>query len=190
LILGLAVAALAICGVCAAMVGSAVLGTVAPRIFDAGPDGIDLRPTPGAIAPEIALPAEAAGYERRECRPVAGFRGVDLGPEVVEAIYTGPRGSARVLAARLGSYHDAARAVAELLAQLERVSSLGSHRLVTEEAFGNWRTSSGKRSFVSWHAPAWGIERHGFAWQSGHWCFIVASNDPVIRRDVTLGFPY
>jgi len=112
LILGLAVAVLVTCGVCAAGAGAAALRALAPRVLGAGPDGIDLRPTPGAIAPEAALPAEAGGYKRGECRPVARFRGVDLGPEAVEAIYTGPRGSARVIAARLASYHDAATAVA------------------------------------------------------------------------------
>jgi hypothetical protein len=190
LILGLAVAALVICGACAVTAGVVAVGTVAPRVLGAGPDGIDLRPTPGAIPPEVALPAEVAGYERGEYHSIVGFRGVDLGPEAVEAIYTGPGGSTRVAAARLESYHDAATAVSELAAQLERVGSLDSRRLVAEEPFEGWWSASGKRNFVFWHAPSWGMDRHGFARQSGDWCFIVASNDPVARRDVSLGFPY
>jgi hypothetical protein len=189
-ILGLAVAVLVICVSCAIALGAAAAGGAAHRVMVAGPDGIDLRPTPGAITPEAALPPEVAGYERGECQPIAEFRGVDLGLEAVEAIYAGSRGSARVIAARLDSYHDAAAAVSELVAQLETASSLDSRRLVAEEPFQGWRSASGKRSFVFWHALAWETDRHGFAWQSGNWCFIVASNDPLARRDVTLSFPY
>jgi hypothetical protein len=189
-ILSLAAAVLATCAPCAITAGAVAVGTVGQRMLGAGPDGIDLRPTPGAIALEAALPPEVAGYERGECQPIAEFRGVDLGLGAVEAIYTGSRGSACVIAARLGSYQDAAAAVSELAAQLETTSSLDSHRLVAEEPFRGWWSASGKRSFVFWHALAWETDRHGFAWQSGNWCFIVASNDPLARRDVTLGFPY
>jgi hypothetical protein len=190
LILGLAVAALAVCGACAVTAGVVAVGTVAPKVLGAGPDGIDLRPTPGAIPPEIALPAEIAGYERGEYHSIVEFHGVALGPEAVEAIYTGPGGSARVVAARLESCHHAATAVSKLAAQLKKVGSLDSRRLVAEEPFEGWWSAFGKRDFVFWHAPAWGMDRRGFAWQSGNWCFIVASNDPVARRDVSLGFPY
>jgi hypothetical protein len=190
LILGLAILGLGVCGTCAVTAGVWALGSAASRVLGAGPDGIDLRPTPGVISPQAALPADVAGYERGACRPVAEFRGVDLGPEAVEAIYTGPGGSARVIAARLASYHDAAIAVRDLAAQLERAGSLDSRRLVAEEPFEGWWSASGKRNFVFWHAPAWEMDRHGFAWQSGNWWFIVASDDPVARRDVSLGFPY
>ena len=189
-IMGLVVAVLVICVLCAIAVGPVAVGTVGQRVLGAGPDGIDLRPTPGVIAPEAALPPEVAGYGRGECQPIAEFRGVDLGPEAVETIYAASRGSARVIAARLESYHDAAAAVSKLAAQLETTSSLDSHRLVAEEPFRGWGSASGKRNFVFWHALAWEKDRHGFAWQSGNWCFIVASNDPLTRRDVTLGFPY
>lgn len=75
----------------------------------------------------------------------------------------------------------AAAAVRELAVQLERISSLDSHRLVAEEPFEGWWSASGKRNFVFWHALAWETDRHGFAWQSGYSCFIVASNDLVAR---------
>lgn len=188
--LGLAVAVLVICVSCAIAVGAVAAGSAVQRMLGAGPDGIDLRPTPGAITPETALPPAVAAYERGECQPIAEFRGVGLGPEAVEAIYSGSRGSARVIAARLESYQDAAAAVSELAEQLEKTSCLDSHRLVAEEPFRGWGSASGKRNFVFWHALAWEKDRHGFAWQSGNWCFIVASNDPLSRRDVTLGFPY
>ena len=189
-ILGLAAVGLVICAACTATIGAVALGAVGQRVLGAGPDGIDLRPTPGAIALEAALPPDVAGFERGECRPVAQFRGVDLGVEAVEVLYAGPRGSARAIAARLESYHDAAAAVSELARQFQRTSSLDSHRLMAEEPFRGWWGASGKRNFVFWHALAWETDRHGFAWQSGNWCFIVASNDPTARRDVTLGFPY
>jgi hypothetical protein len=189
-ILGLAVAVLIICVSCAIAVGAVAVGTVGQRVLGAGPDGIDLRPTPGAIAPEAALPPEVGGYERGECQLIAEFRGMDLRREAVEAIYVGSRGSVRVIAARLDSYQDAATAVFELAGQLQTTSSLDSHRLTAEEPFRGWWGASGKRNFVFWHALAWETDRHGFAWQSGNWCFIVASNDPLARRDVTLGFPY
>jgi hypothetical protein len=189
-ILGLAVAVLVICVSCAIAVGAVAVGTVGQRVLGAGPDRIDLRPTPGAIAPEAALPPVVGGYERGEPQPTAEFRGVALGLEAVEAIYTGSRGSARVIAARLDSYQDVAVAVSELTAQLETTSSLDSHRLVAKEPFRGWWSASGKRNFVFWHALAWETDRHSFAWQSGNWCFIVASNDPLARRDVTLNFPY
>ena len=188
--LGLVVAVLVLCVSCAIAVGAVAAGSAAQRVLGAGPDGIDLRPTPGAMTPEAALPPKVAGYEQGELQPIAGFRGVDLGPEAVEAIYTGSRGSARVIAARLDSYQDAAVAVSELAAQLETTSNLDSHRLVAEGPSQGWWSPSGKRSFAFWHALAWETDRHGFAWQSGNWCFIVASNDPLARRDVTLGFPY
>jgi hypothetical protein len=190
LILGLAEAAVVICGPCAVTAGVVAAETVVPRVFGAGPDGIDLRRTPGAIALEAALPPEVAGYERGECQPIAEFRGVDLGLGTLEAIYTGSRGSARVIAASLESYHDAAAAVSELAGQLERTSSLDSHRLVAEEPFRGWWSASGKRNFVFWHALACETDRHGFAWQSGNRCFIVASDDPLARRDVTRGLLY
>jgi hypothetical protein len=167
------VTVLVICVACPVIAGTVAVGTVAPRVLGAGPDGIDLRPTPGAIPPEVALPAEVAGYERGEYHSLIEFRGVDLGPVAVEAIYTGPGGSARVVAARLEGYHDAATAVSELAGQLERTRSLDSHRLVAEEPFQGWWGTSGKRNFVFWHALAWEMDRHGFAWQSGNWCFIV-----------------
>jgi hypothetical protein len=190
LILGLAAAGIIICEACAVTAGVLAVGTVARTALAAGPDGIDLRPTPGAIAPEVALPAEIGGYEREECQAIAEFQGVDLGSEAVEAVYIGPAGCARAVAARLQSYHDAATTVSELAAQLDRVGSLDSHRLVAEEPLEGWWSASGKRNFVFWHAPEWGMDRHGLAWQSGNWCFIVASNDPAARRDVSLDFPY
>jgi hypothetical protein len=189
-ILGLAVVGLILCGACAVTMGAVAPGAVGQRVLGAGPDGIDLRPTPGAIALEAALPPEVAGFERGECRPAAEFRGVHLGLEAVEALYAGPHGSARAIAARLESYQDAAAAVSELARQLQRTSSLDSHRLLAEEPFQGWWGASGKRNFVFWHALAWETDRHGFAWQSGNWFFVVASNDPTARRDVTLGFPY
>jgi hypothetical protein len=162
---------------------------VAPRLLSAGPDGIDLRPVPGAILPAETLPAEVAGYVRGECHPLVEFRDVYLGSDAVEATYIAPRGSVRVVAARLAN-RDAAAIVRELTRQLESFGSLGSHRLVSEELCHGCGTASCPRSFVSWHAPEWGGDRHGLAWQSGAWLFIVASGDPVARRDVALGFPY
>jgi len=177
--------ALVVCGVLVIAAGA-----VAPRVLGAGPDGIDLRPVPGDIEPEAALPQRIADYERGECHSVTTFHGLALGPAAVEAVYTGPGGSARVVAARLGSYHDAAAAVSELAGQLENAGVLGSRRLLAEEPFEGWWSASGKRNFAYWHASDWNTDQRGFVWQSGNWCFIVAANDPVARRDVSLEFSY
>jgi hypothetical protein len=115
---------------------------------------------------------------------------VALGPEAVEAVYTGSGGSVRVIAARLGNYHEAAALVAELAGRLEDAGVLDSYRLLAEEPFEGWWSASGKRNFAYWYAPDWATDQHGFVWQNGRWCFIVASNAPVARRDVTLNFPY
>lgn len=165
-------------------------GAVAPRILGAGPDGIELRPTPGEIESKAALPAEIAGYARAECHSLGAFQGVPLGPEAVEAIYTGSGGSVRVIVAKLRNDHEAAALVAELAARLEDAGVLDSYRLLAEEPFEGWWSASGKRNFAYWHAPDWATDQHGFVWQNGRWCFVVASNAPVARRDVTLNFPY
>lgn len=163
---------------------------VAPRVLGAGPDGIDLRPTPGAIDPEAALPQEVGRYTRGACRQIAAFQGLDLGPDAVEAHYAGPYGRVRVIAARMASYHDAAETVRELAARLGDAGFLGSRRLLAEEPSRGWRSASGKRNFAYWYAPDGDMDRYGFIYQSGCWCFVVSSDQPVARRDVTLDFPY
>jgi hypothetical protein len=167
-----------------------VASWVAPRVLGAGPDGIDLRPTPGPIQPEAALPGEVAGYQQGDWHRVTIFHGLELGPDAVEAHYGGPDGSVRVVAARMTSYHHAASAVSDLAQQLEEAGVLDSRRLLAEEPYLGWKSASGKRNFAYWYAPGWEVDQRGFIWQSGNWCFIVASNSPVARRDVVLAFPY
>lgn len=166
------------------------MGALAPRVLGAGPEGIDLRPTPGDSVPEAILPAEVAGYTRGKLHEVASFLGLDLGPDGVEAIYSASGRSARLIAARLASDDDAAAFVASLADLLEKAGVLGSCRLRSGEPYEGWWSSAGKRNFVYWHAPGWATDQYGFAWQSGHWCFVVTANDPVARRDVALDFPY
>ena len=174
-----------------AIVACAVVASwAAPRVLGAGPDGIDLRPTPGPIQPQAALPGEVAGYKRSAWHRVTTFHGLELGPDTVEARYDGPDGSVRVVAARLGNYHHAASAVSDLAQQLEEVGVLDSRRLRAEEPYRGWKSASGKRNFACWYAPAWEADQRGFIWQSGNWYFIIASNSPVARRDVSLAFPY
>ena len=163
---------------------------VAPRVLGAGPDGIQLRPAPGAITPESALPAEVAGYERTQIRRIAGYHGLSLGPDAAEAIYHGTYGDVRVIAARLGSYHDAANTVSDLAQRLGATGVLDSHRLQAEEPNKGWWSASGKRNFAFWYDPEAQADQRGLVWQNDTWCFIVAANHPIARRDVTLEFPY
>lgn len=174
-----------------AIVACAVVASwAAPRVLGAGPDGIDLRPTPGPIQPEAALPGEVADYKRSDWHHLTTFHGLELGPDAVETSYDGPDGRARVVAARMASYHHAASAVSDLARQLEEAGVLGSRRLRAEEPYRGWKSASGKRNFAYWYAPTWEVDQRGFIWQSGNWCFIVASNSPMARRDVSLAFPY
>jgi hypothetical protein len=183
----LVVAAVALIGVGACACAAWLL---APRVLGAGPDGIDLRPTPGAIDAEAALPQEVGRYTRGACHPLGVFQGLDLGPDAVEAIYTGPDGQVRVIAARMDSTRDAARIVSELAGRLEDAGLLSSRRLRAEEPSPGWWSASGKRNCAYWYAADGDLDRHGFIWQSGRWCFIVSSDQPVARRDVSLDFPY
>jgi hypothetical protein len=180
-----AVAALIGAGACAC--GAWLL---APRLLGAGPDGIDLRPTPGAIDPEAALPQQVGRYTRGACRQIAAFQELDLGPDAVETIYTGPDGQVRVIAVRMDSTHAAAETVSELAARLDDAGLLGSRRLLAEEPSPGWWSASGKRNFAYWYAPGGDMDRHGFIWQNGCWCFVVSSDQAVARRDVTLDLPY
>jgi hypothetical protein len=96
----------------------------------------------------------------------------------------------RVIAARLDSYHDAATAVRDLAQILESTGVLDSHRLLALEPDKGWWSASGKRNFAFWHDPGAEVDQRGLVWQNGSWCFIVAANHPMARRDVTLAFPY
>lgn len=169
---------------------AAVASWAAPRVLGAGPDGIDLRPTPGPIQPEAALPSVVADYERGDWYRVTTFHGLELGQDAVEVRYDGPGGTVRVVAARMATFHQAASAVSDLARQLEEAGVLDSRRLLAEEPYRGWKSASGKRNFAYWHAPDWEVDQRGFIWQSGNWCFIVASNSPLARRDVSLAFPY
>jgi hypothetical protein len=174
------------------VIGACAVGAylTAPKVLGAGPDGIDLRPMPGAIPPESALPEEVAGYKRGECQSVTSYRGLALGPDAAEATYYGPDGDVHVVAARLGSYHSAAATVRELAQRVEAAGGLGSHRLLADAPYKGWWSASGKRNFVFWNDPKQAVDRYAFIWQNGAWCFIIASNSPMARRDVTLAFPY
>jgi hypothetical protein len=174
-----------------AIVACAVVASwAAPKVLGAGPDGIDLRPTPGPIQPEAALPVEVATYKRGDWSRMTTFHGLELGLDSVETSYDGPDGSVRVVAARMASYHHAALTVSDLAQQLEEAGVLGSRRLLAEAPYQGWKSASGKRNFAYWYAPRWEVDQRGFIWQSGNWIFIVASNSPVARRDVSLAFPY
>lgn len=174
------------------IMGACIIGAylAAPKVLGAGPDGIDLRPTPGAISLQGPLPEEVAGYKRGECQSITSYRDLALGPDAAEAIYRGPDGDVRVIAARLGSHQHAAATVRELAHCLEVSGGLGSHRLLADAPYKGWWSASGKRNFVFWNDPKRAVDRHAFIWQNGAWCFIIASNSPVARRDVTLAFPY
>lgn len=186
-----ALVVVAVAGVLAmVMVCTAGIWWAAPRVLGAGPDGIELRPTPGVMAPESVLPGEVAGYTQTECRKVASYRGLVLGPDAAEATYDGTHGSVRVIAARMDSYHDAATAVRDLAQILESTGVLDSHRLLAEEPYKGWWSASGKRNFAFWYDPEAAVDQRGLVWQNGRWCFIVAANHPIARRDVTLAFPY
>jgi hypothetical protein len=161
-----------------------------PRVLGAGPDGIDLRPTPGAVAPEAVLPEKVAGYERGECNPVTTFYGLALGPDAVETTYSKHVKRVRVIAVRMESYHAAATAVSELARRLDEAGYLGSRRLLAEEPYKGWQSASGKRNCAFWYAPDWETDRYGFVWQNDNWCFILTTNDPAAKRDVSTSLPY
>lgn len=180
--------------VCAALIACGVLlfatSKAVPRVLGGGPDGIDLRPTPRIVEPEVTLPLELNGYMRGECRSVESFHGVPLGPDAVQTVYEASSGSAYVVAARMGTYLDAAQTVEKFVEELDKGSHLSSWRLQAGEPYESWISPAGKRNFAYYYAPGWDKDRYGFIWQSGQWCFIVASNYPVARRDVSLAFPY
>jgi hypothetical protein len=167
--------------------------SIAPNVLGAGPEGIDLRPTPEDLTADDLLPQEIAGYARGECRGITAFRDfrkLNLGTNAVEASYAGPTGTVRIVAARMLTQQAAAAAVREIAHYLEQADILGSRRLRFDEPSKGWWSASGKRNFAYWRAPTCDTDRYGFVWQSGRWCFIVASNSIVARRDVSLAFPY
>ncbi|MBM3135880.1 MAG: hypothetical protein FJZ89_11495 [Chloroflexi bacterium] len=162
----------------------------APTILGAGPDGIELRPAPGAISPEAALPQLVARYERGACQRVTDFHGVNLGAEAMACTYTGPNGSVVAISARLASYHDAAQTVSDVAEFMKAGGFLSSSRLLAEKPDEGWWSASGKRNCATWHAEGGEVARSGFIWQNGQWCFILTSESSMARSDVSKEFPY
>ncbi len=169
---------------------AALVWQFAPTVLGSGPYGIDLRPTPEAARAREALPAAIADYSLEGLEFKDSFLGAPLGPDAVIGAYEGPRGRVAVVAARLDSPHDAAAVVADLARRLEETGCLDSRRLRNGEPYKGWWSASGKRNFAAWYADDWGGERSGFAWQSGHWFFAVASADWKAKREVARAFPY
>jgi len=164
---------------------------LAPKILGAGPAGIDLRPVPGTITPEAILPETIADYKRCDCTAIKKFHDLSLQAETMEGTYTGRNGNLlHIIAVRTANRQESASAIKTLATQLQDKGFLQSCRLRAEEPYKGWWSASGKRNFAYWYAPTWTGDQHGFIWQSGSWYFIVASNNPIARRDVTLAFTY